>query len=169
MITYTVEIERFEQNADKTGWHYIFLPDDLVQTLLPDDGRSFRVKGKIDDLQVNSLSLLPVKHGGYILPMNEGIRKKIKKKLGDKVHISFEKDAAFRIEMPEDLEICLAQEEDLLTRFLSYTKSHQNYFISWLNTAKTDATREKRLLMIVNAMALKQDYGLMIRSNKKEK
>ena len=75
----------------------------------------------------------------------------------------------FKIEMPEDLEVCLAQEDGCLDHFLSYTKSHQNYFIVWLNTAKTEVTRTKRLIMIVDAMAKKQDFGLMLRSNKREK
>ncbi len=167
MITCTVEIERFAKNADKTGWRYIFLPENLVKQLAPTDGRSFRVKGKIDDFSVNGLSLLPVKDGGYILPMNGNIRKGVRKEEGDKVTIYFEKDTEFKIEMPEDLEICLAQDDGSLENFLTYTKAHQNYFINWLNTAKTDTTREKRLLMIVKAMALKQDFGMMMRSSRK--
>lgn len=167
MLKLTVEIERYAQNADKTGWRYIFLPNDVVAVLKPTSRRSFRVKGMIDGAFFEGLSLLPVKGDGYILPINGEIRKRIHKDTGDKVSIAFEADLDFKIVFPEDLAMCLAQEEEDLTFFLSFNKSHQNHFINWLNSAKTEETRAKRLEMIVKAMALKQDYGTMIRSNRK--
>lgn len=169
MVNFSAEIEKFENNGEKTGWSYIFIPETVAQQIKPGDNRSFRVRGQIDNLQINGKSLLPMGSGDFILPLDGKIRKQLKKEAGRPVSLSLEHDIDYRVEMPEDLEICLAQEDGLLEQFLSYTKSHQNYFINWLNTAKTEVTRTKRLIMIVNAMALKQDFGLMLRSNKRDR
>lgn len=169
MVNFNAEIERFDSNGEKTGWSYVFVPEAIAQQIKPDERRGMRVRGQIDNLQINGKSLLPMGDGDFILPLDGKIRKQLRKEAGDPVALSLEHDADFKIEMPEDLEVCLAQEDGLLAQFLSYTKAHQNYFIVWLNTAKTEVTRTKRLIMIVDAMAKKQDFGLMLRSNKKEK
>jgi uncharacterized protein YdeI (YjbR/CyaY-like superfamily) len=47
-------------------------------------------------------------------------------------------------------------------------KSHREYFIKWINGAKTNETRAKRIIHTVNAMLRKWDYGQMIRAMRKE-
>ncbi len=168
MVYLKVEIEKYEANGEKTGWSYVFIPEEIAKQLKVNERRSFRVKGFIDALSVNGLSLLPVKEEGFILALNQTLRKALKKEAGALVELRLEFDADFKIEMPEDLELCLAQEDGLLSTFLAQPKSHRNYFINWLNTAKTEPTRTKRLILIVNAMAKQQDFGLMIRSNREK-
>jgi hypothetical protein len=161
-----VEIERFTANGEKTGWSYVFIPQEIADQIKPNCRVGFRVRGLIDGVTVNGMSVMPVKESGFILPLNKPLRKSLRKEEGAVVELRLEFDADFKIEMPEDLEVCLAQEDGLLECFLAIPKSHQNYFINWLNTAKTEPTRTKRLVMIVNAMAKQQDFGAMIRSNK---
>lgn len=169
MVNFNAEIEQFNSNGEKTGWSYVFVPENVAQQIKPEERRGFRVRGYIDQLAISGKSLIPMGGGDFILALDAKIRKQLRKEVGRPVTLSLTYDADFKIEMPEDLEVCLAQEEGLLEHFLSYTKAHQNYFINWLNTAKTEPTRTKRLIMIVDAMAKKQDFGLMIRSNKKPK
>ncbi len=169
MVNFKAEIEKFDTNGEKTGWSYVFIPEAIAQQIKADDRRGFRVCGQIDQLPISGKSLLPMGGGDFILPLDGKMRKLLRKEAGQPVALSLAHDADFKVDMPEDLEVCLAQEDGLLEQFLSYTKSHQNYFINWLNTAKTETTRTKRLVMIVNAMALKQDFGLMLRSNRREK
>jgi hypothetical protein len=166
MIYLKAEIEKFETNGEKTGWSYVFIPQAIANEIRPAERRSIRVKGKIDQVAINGVGLLPIGHGDFILALNKSLRNAIKKDLGEKVELALEFDADFKIEMPDDLEICLADEEALLQQFLAIPKSHQNYFINWLNSAKTEITRTKRLVMIINAMANKYDFGTMIRANK---
>jgi hypothetical protein len=166
MIYFKAEIERFETNGEKTGWSYIFIPQEIADKIKVHSRIGFRVRGLIDGVTVNGMSVMPVKKSGFILPLNKPLRKLLRKEAGAVVELRLEFDADFKIEMPEDLEVCLAQEEGLLAHFLSMPKSHQNYFINWLNTAKTEVTKTKRLIMIVDAMDKKQDFGLMIRSNR---
>lgn len=166
MITHQAEIERFETNGEKTGWSYVFIPQDIADQIKPNNRREVRVRGVIDQVEVSGICMMPVKFDGFILPLNKTLRKALRKECGASVRLNLEFDADFKIEMPDDLEVCLAEEEELLLRFLAQPKSHQNYFINWLNTAKTEPTRTKRLVMIVNAMFHKLDFGAMIRGAK---
>jgi len=166
MIIYQAEIERFETNGEKTGWSYVFIPQEIADKVKPNNRREIRVKGLIDQIVVNGMCMMPVKGDGFILPLKKSLRKALRKEAGTLVNLSIEFDADFKIEMPDDLEVCLAEEDDLLERFLTLPKSHQNYFINWLNTAKTEPTRTKRLVMIVNAMFNQLDFGAMIREQR---
>lgn len=167
MIHIKAEIERFEQMGEKTGWSYVFIPAAIANEIKPDCKVSFRVKGKLDDLEIAGIATVPMGEGDFIIAINATLRKKIKKEAGAKVELWLKEDRDFKIEMPADLEICLAEDEMLLTRFLQQPKSHQNYFIKWINDAKTEKTRTKRLVMTIDAMEKLQDYGTMIRESKR--
>lgn len=150
--------------GEKTGWSYVFIPGAVANQVKPNEKKSFRVKGKIDQVEVKGIALLPMGEGDFIIPLKAELRKALKKEEGAVVELNLTFDADFKIEMPDDLELCLADEEVLMQQFLSMPKSHQNYFINWLNSAKTEATRTKRIIMIVDAMAKKYNYGEMIRA-----
>jgi hypothetical protein len=166
MVKLRAEIERFASNAEKTGWSYVFIPQTIADQIKANERRGFRVRGMLDQIPVQGISVMPVKPDGFILPLNQSLRKALRKDKGAVVQLSLEFDADFTVEMPDDLEICLSYEEGLLDWFLAMPKSHRHYFINWLNTAKTEATRTKRLVMIVNAMFNKWDFGKMIREGK---
>ena len=168
MVNLKAEIEKFKTNGEKTGWSYVFIPQEIAAQIKPGEKRSIRVKGTIDQVHINGLSLIPMGHGDFILALNKSLRGQLKKEAGAVVDLMLAFDPDFKIEMPDDLEVCLAEEEEsLLTQFLAMPKSHQNYFINWLNSAKTQPTRTKRLVMIVNAMFNKWDFGEMIRAGSK--
>lgn len=166
MINFKAEIEQFDANGEKTGWSYVYIPREIAAQLKPGERRSIRVKGKIDEVAINGIALMPMGEGNFIMALNKPLRKQLKKEAGAKVELHIEFDADFKIEMPEDLALCLIDEQQLMEQFLSMPKSHQNYFINWLNSAKTETTRTKRLVMIVNAMANQWDFGMMIRSSR---
>lgn len=169
MITFEAEIERFSKMGEKTGWTFVTIPKDVANQIKPDCRKSFRVKGLLDELHVTGMSFIPMGEGDFILALNSSIRKQLKKEEGAKLHMQLEEDKTFKIEMPEDLELCLLEERHFLENFLSLPKSHQNYYINWLNTAKTEPTRIKRLTQIVIAMDKKQNFSEMMRSYKNEK
>lgn len=169
MITFESEIERFSKMGEKTGWTFVAIPKDIANQIKPDCRKSFRVKGFLDELPVAGLSFIPMGEGDFILALNSGIRKQLKKEEGAKLNLQLEEDKTFKIEMPEDLELCLLEERHFLENFLNLPKSHQNYYINWLNTAKTETTRIKRLTQIVIAMDKQQNFSEMMRSNKNDK
>ncbi|MCH5689032.1 YdeI/OmpD-associated family protein [Niabella sp. W65] len=47
--------------------------------------------------------------------------------------------------------------------FASLAPSHQNYFSKWIDDAKTDATKTKRIAQALFGLNNKMDYGQMIR------
>lgn len=166
MIHLKAEIERFAKMGEKTGWSYVFLPAAMANEIKPGCRVSFRVKGKIDSVEISGLATIPMGEGDYIIALRAELRKQLKKEAGASVELWIEEDKTFKIEMPEDLEICLTDGEGLLEHFLKQPRSHQNYFIKWINEAKTEVTRTKRLTMTVNAMEKGLDYGAMIRAAK---
>ncbi|HTM92770.1 MAG TPA: YdeI/OmpD-associated family protein, partial [Flavisolibacter sp.] len=62
---------------------------------------------------------------------------------------------------------CLQDEPEAFEYFNSLPKGHQNYFTNWINSAKTDPTKAKRIAATLNALNKKWDFGQMIRAMKK--
>ena len=166
MITFKAEIERFNEMGEKSGWTYVFIPQAIANQIKPDCRKSFRVKGKLDQVEIEGMSFVPMGEGNFIMALNGALRKKLSKEKGAVIELRLEEDKTFKIEMPEDLELCLADEPHLLKSFLKQPKSHQNWYINWLNTAKTEATRTKRIVKIVVAMDRNWDFGTMMRDGK---
>ena len=169
MVEFKAEIERFAEMGEKTGWSYIFIPAALAHQIKEDCKKSFRVKGKLDSIEIGGVATVPMGEGDFIIALKSSLRKQLKKQAGAILSIQLEEDKDFKIEMPEDLELCLSDEPELLESFLRIPKSHQNWFINWLNTAKTESTRTKRLVHIVSAMGKGQTFGEMIREGKSVK
>jgi len=168
MIQFNTTILQFAAQGEKTGWSYIKVSANLAQKLKPGNKKSFRVKGKLDDHPIRRVALLPMGEGDFILALNATMRKAIRKNKGATLKVQLEVDNA-RIEPPSDLLECLADEPRAMEYFKSLPKSHQNYFGNWVRSAKTDATRAKRIARVVMAMVKKQNYGEMIRSGQQDK
>lgn len=165
MISFKAEIEKFDAKGDKTGWSYIFIPFTIANQLNAGEKRSYRVKGKLDGIEIEGMALTPMGEGDFILALKADLRKKLKKEEGAVLEVELAHHADFKIDIPEDLELCLMDEPNLLERFLDQPKSHQNYFYNWLNGAKTIETRAKRIAMIVDAMVKGYNYSQMIRAS----
>ncbi len=168
MISYTTTILRFDKQGEKTGWTYIEVPEDVAQQLKPGNKKSFRVKGKLDDHPIKQIALLPMGGGSFIMPINATLRKAIGKRKGARLNVQlaidnvpYQVNAAF-------LE-CLADEPTALEYFNSMTMSFQHYYSKWIETAKTEPTRTKRIALAVSSLAHKMDFGEMLRSQKKLK
>lgn len=166
MIIFKAEIERFEEKGEKSGWTYVFVPQAIANDIKADCRKSFRVKGKLDQVVIEGVSLVPMGEGDFIMALNGTLRKKLKKEKGAVLELHLEEDKDFKIEMPEDLETCLSEEPHLMENFLKVPKSHQNWYINWLNTAKTEATRTKRIVKIVSAMDRNITFSEMMREDK---
>ncbi|HEY4291079.1 MAG TPA: YdeI/OmpD-associated family protein [Puia sp.] len=167
MIRFNTTIQQFQEMGEKTGWSYIRIPAALALQLKPDNKKSFRVKGKLDDHAISGVALLPMGEGDFIMPLKADVRKKLRKQKGDKLAIQLEVDTK-KIEPPKDLLDCLADEPKALEYFKSLPKSHQNYFGNWIKSAKTASTRANRIVRVVDAMLKKWDYGQMIRAGASE-
>lgn len=168
MIRWTATIKKFDKQGEKTGWTYIEVPGELANKLEPGNKKGFRVKGKLDDHSFELLALIPMGGGDFILPLNAAIRKAIRKQKGASVKVVMEADDK-EIQPPVDLIECLKDEPEAYDHYKSLPRGHQNYFTKWIESARTEPTKAKRIAATVNAMVYKWDYGQMIRSLQKQK
>ena len=167
MITFNATLQKFDEHGDKTGWTYIEIPVDIAAQLNPHDKKAFRVKGKIDQHIIEGVGLIPHGGGKYLLAVNATMRKGIRKNKGAMVKVQLAVDKPY--ELLAELLDCLADEPAALAFFTSLPNAHQNYFSKWIESAKTEVTRAKRIAMTVSAAAKKWGYPEMIRAAKKEK
>ena len=168
MLQFTTTILKFAKQGEKTGWTYIEIPADIVQQLKPGNKKSFRVKGKLDNYSFKAVALLPMGDGNFIMPINATVRKSIGKHHGTLLHVQLEEDTAPVLLNAELIE-CLRDEPDAINFFKSLPKSHQNYFSKWIESAKTEPTKAKRIAQTVTAMLRGQGFSQMIRSFKEHK
>ncbi len=168
MIHLNTVILQFGENGDKTGWMYIIIPAELAQQLKPNNKKTFRVKGKLDAFAIAGVSLLPMGEGDFMMPFNATMRKGTKKGRGATVSVHLQVDTK-ELQPPPELMECMEDEPRALAKFNSLNKSHQNYFTKWINDAKTEETKTKRIGQAVNALAKGFHYGEMLRELKKER
>jgi hypothetical protein len=168
VIEFSTTIKKFKENGEKTGWTYIDVPLDLAEQLNPGCKKSFRVKGKLDGFEFENIALLPMGEGNFILTLNAPIRKKIKKEKGDKLKVVLQMDSKER-PLSKIFVECLEDEPRALGFFKTLAKSHQRYFSNWIESAKTEATKAKRITQAVNALAMNLGFSEMVRMNKKDK
>lgn len=168
IVAFSALIKKFGAMGEKTGWTYIDVPEATAAQLMPGNKKAFRVKGSIDAHPFEGISLVPMGGGDFILPLNIAIRKAIGKTKGATCQVTMEVDATPFVPN-EELVQCLSDEPAALEFFMQLAKSHQKYFHNWIESAKTDATKAKRIAQSVTACARKQGYGEMIRSLKKDR
>lgn len=168
MITFTTTIHQFAEQGDKTGWTYIVLPADLAQQLFPRNKKTFRVKGTLDQYAISSIALQPMGDGSFLMALNAGMRKGIGKRKGAMLKVALDVDNSPQEIVPELLE-CLEDEPEALVFFQSLAPSHQRYFSKWVESAKTEPTKAKRLAICISALSRKMEYGPMIREQQGKK
>jgi Domain of unknown function (DUF1905)/Bacteriocin-protection, YdeI or OmpD-Associated len=166
MVRFTTTIRRYGKNGDKTGWTFIEIPAEIAELIFPGNRKTFRVKGKLDGYAIKGVALFPTGEGAFGLPLNAGFRKGIGKKEGAMIEVSLAIDKA-PYKFNEEFMACLQEDEAALDFFRSLPASHQKYFNNWIDSAKTEPTRTKRIASALMALEKKQQYGDMIRALKK--
>ena len=168
MVEFTTMILQFAEQGEKTGWSYIEIPADIAQQMKPGNKKSFRVRGMLDALPVRGMALMPMGEGNFIMALKAEVRKGIHKNAGAMLQVRLETDDDFKIEMPADLQECFDFEPEALEFFNTLAKSHRDYFIKWIDSAKTSETRAKRIVNTINAMLRKWPYNVMLREMRKD-
>ena len=165
MVRFTVTIKKFGSKGEKTGWTYFEVPADIALELKPGNKKEFKVKGKLDKYAIKRTSLIPMGGGLFIMALNAEMRKAIRKKEGAMLEVQLTEDKSDFVFNADFIE-CLKDEPPAYTFFQSLTGSHQRYFSKWIDSAKTDTTKTKRIVMAVNALARSLGYPEMIRSSR---
>lgn len=164
-ISFTAVLQKFEENGDKTGWTYIEIPAELAEQLKSDSKKAFRVKGALDQHFISGVTLLPAGAGNYIMAINAAMRKGIAKRQGAMIAVKLEVDDK-QYQLNADFVACLEDDPAARAFFETLAPSHQNYFSKWIDDAKTDTTKTKRIAQAIFGLNNKMDYGQMIRYHK---
>ena len=165
MIQFTATMYKFDKQGEKTGWTYIEIPVDLALKLKPGNKKEFKVKGKLDAIEIRRTSVLPMGGGIFIMPINAAMRRALSKKQGAMVKVQLlADDSAFVFN--KDFMECLSDDPMAKLFFESLPGSHQRYFSKWIDSAKTDETKVKRISLAVNALSKKLGYADMLRASK---
>lgn len=164
MISFTATIQKFGEKGEKTGWSYIEIPAEIALALKPNNKKSFRVKGKLDRFKIEGISLLPMGGGAFIMALNAAMRKGIGKRKGAMLKAQLEEDNKGFV-FNQDFMNCLADEPVANDFYKGLTGSHQRYFSKWIDSAKTEPTKVKRIAMAINALGRRWGYSEMIRAS----
>jgi hypothetical protein len=168
MVQFTTIIEKAGNMGEKTGWTYIIIPAEIAQQLIPGNKKTFRAKGFLDDYKIEGIALLPIGDGDFMMPLNATIRRGIKKRRGAMLGVKLEVDTN-PVQPPADFIKCLKDEPKAFEYYYSLTKGNQNYFSKWIDSAKTEQTKTKRIAQAVTALSRRLNFGEMLRILKNEK
>ena len=168
MISFSATILKFGSQGEKTGWTYIVVPAKVAKKLNPGVKKSYRVKGKLDDHKIEKTALIPMGEGDFIMPINAAVRKATGKRFGATIKVQIELDKT-PILPPSELIECLKDEPDAYKYFNSLPQGHRNYCTKWIEAAKTEPTKAKRIALVVKTMVRKMDFGAMLREERDER
>ena len=101
------------------------------------------------------------------MAINAAMRKGTGKKQGAMLKVQLEEDKKLYQINAEFLE-CLQDEPMALTNFNAMPRSFQNYYSKWIESAKTDPTRTKRIATAVSTLAKGMNFSEMLRSLQKK-
>lgn len=140
-----------EKFPGKGGWTYAALPG-VVQ----DKEQPFgwvKVKGSIDDYQLNQYKLMPMGEGRLFLPVKASLRKFIQKESGDYVKVILYRDRS-SLEIPEEIEACFRQEDANIRKvFMKFSEGERKRYLDWIYGSKREETKAQRILTMMEMLS----------------
>jgi uncharacterized protein YdeI (YjbR/CyaY-like superfamily) len=155
LIDKTYIIDKF---PGKGGWCFVVIKD--IPASKKRKGGMVRVTGTIDDFAIEKYNLMPMRDGNLFLPIKAEIRKQIKKKEGDKIHIILHEDN-MPLTIPDELQLCFEDEPIAYGFYQSLTDAEQKQYLDWIYSAKKEETRINRMADAINKLVKKEKlYGI---------
>lgn len=152
LINKQYQLERFH---GKGGWTYIrIFAADFSKAGQP---ARIKVKGSIDNYAIEKFGLMPLGEGAFMLPLKAEIRKAIRKKEGDRVHVVLYTDTD-PLKVPEELLLCLQDEPEASAFFNSLSESERKYYIQWIYSAKRAETKMDRLTRSILKLSRREKF-----------
>lgn len=148
--------------GEKTGWTYLVVSKQQAEKIKPGNKKTFRVKGKLDEHPIKSVALLPRGDGSFIMAVNATMRKAIRKIHGAELVVQLEEDKA-PVKLSAQLLECLKDDPDAEKNFNSLPTSHKNWYSNWVNAAKGEQTKAKRIATIMKTLALGMGFSEMMK------
>jgi hypothetical protein len=128
---------------DEPGsWTYLVIPFDVEVVF---GNKKVPVRGLINGHPYRS-SAMRLSDGTYYIVVSKAIRDAIGAEKGDTVQVAMEIDPEERsVAVPDDLNTALDANGDARVRFDKMSYSHQKEYVEWIESAKKDETRQRRI------------------------
>jgi hypothetical protein len=124
------------------GGAYVTIPFDIEKVY---GKKRVKIRAMIDGEPYRG-TLIRMGTPNHILLILKEIRQKIGKSIGDEVKIDLQEDLEPRIiELPADLQDALSYAPQARENFNRLSYTHQKEYVHWINEAKRDETRLKRV------------------------
>ncbi len=131
------------------GGCYVEIPFDVEETF---GAKRVKVQATIDgELYRGTL----VRMGGptHILVVLKAIREKIGKGVGESVRVVIREDTEPRVvTVPDDLQSALHQSQVAADRFAALSYTHQREYVQWIEEAKRQQTRQRRIATTIDRL-----------------
>ena len=132
-----------------TGGAYVTIPFDVEKTF---GKKRVKVKALLGGEPYQG-SLVRMGGSCHILGVRKDIREKIGKTIGDEIEVVVEEDTELRVvEVPQDLADALKNEPVAEANFAKLAYSHQKEYVQWIEEAKREQTRQKRIEETVSTL-----------------
>ena len=98
---------------------------------------------------------LLVRMGGpnHMLIILKGIREQIGKSFGDEIKLSVEEDVEERVvTIPAELKRAFKENPEAKASFEKLSYTHKREYVTWINEAKKDETRARRIVQTVERL-----------------
>lgn len=131
------------------GGAFVEVPFDVEEAF---GSKKPRVKAMIEGVPYRGLL---VRMGGehHILIVLKSIREQIGKTFGDKIKIVVEADTEPRvIEVPKELMTLFKKEKEAKSFFDGLSYTHQKKYVQWINEAKQEETRQRRVTKTIEML-----------------
>lgn len=128
--------------SNGSGGMYVIVPFDVEKEY---GKKRVKIVAKIETEIYRGL-LVRMGSPDHILLMRKDIREKIGKTMGDIVNVELEEDTQPRVvNVPKDLQNLLDQNPDAKVFFQNISYTHQKEYAQWIEGAKKEETRIRRL------------------------
>jgi hypothetical protein len=129
------------ENAGEGG-AFVTVPFDVEKAF---GKKRVKVKAAINGVPYRG-SLVRMGGPSHMLVVLKEIREKIGKSFGDEVEIVVEEDTEPRlVQVPADMEAALKHNPKAEAAFQQLSYSHQKEYVQWIEAAKREETRQKRI------------------------
>jgi len=121
-----------------------------------------KVSGRIDEIALNGVALMPMGEGRRFLAVNAALRKQLGKQAGDVVKLqlfSVEEPTALSGISLADFTECLAEVPAALQAFQGLTAAQQQAWLSWVDAAASDEQKVARVEAALVQLAQESSAG----------
>ncbi len=168
MVVFKTTLQKFGMQGEKTGWIYIAVPAKNASEIKANTKKSFRVKGKIDEVDIKMVAMLPMGNGDFIIPVNATLRKQLRKIQGATVIVALEEDDDI-LKLSSELLDCINDVPEAAEYFNTLPPSHKNYYSNWIKSAKSQSVIANRIATVIKACSMKMSYSEMMKAYKETK